>query len=392
MPEIYEPSEDSYLIFEQIKEFARGNALDMGTGTGILALEAAKRAEFVYAADINEDALRHAEKKAREHNIKNIKFVLSDLFGYFRQNPLLFDLIVFNPPYLPEDKNEPKEIFAATTGGKKGYEILERFFSEASNYLMPDGKIIIVFSTLTNKDKVHSIMERYCFNFQKLSERSFDFETIFVYLAEKSEFLKNIESKGITDAAMFAKGHRGIVYTGIFDDKMIAIKNKRPDSKAAGRIENEARWLKFLNKKGIGPKYIDFEGGILFYEFVDGGFIEDFAERANKQDIKKVLKDILEQCFVLDKLRINKEEMHHPVKHIIVSRNKPIMIDFERVHATEEPKNVTQFCQFLSYSRMFKILKAKEFKFKKSEITKLCRIYKKDMNEGNFKRIVKSID
>src|SRR3989344_4358048 len=161
MPEVYEPREDSFLILHQIRRFAKGNVLDMGTGSGILAIEAAKYADRVIAADINKDALEFAKEQARANGVINTKFVLSDLFSYFEQHPVKFDLIIFNPPYLPEDVNEEDDIKLCTTGGRKGYEILERFFSQASKYLESSGKILFLFSSLTNQNRVHSIVGNY---------------------------------------------------------------------------------------------------------------------------------------------------------------------------------------------------------------------------------------
>ncbi|MFH1053229.1 MAG: hypothetical protein V1740_02315, partial [Candidatus Woesearchaeota archaeon] len=51
-----------------------------------------------------------------------------------------FDLIIFNPPYLPEDKREPKDSRLNTTAGKKGYEIVIKFLQKARKYLRKDGK------------------------------------------------------------------------------------------------------------------------------------------------------------------------------------------------------------------------------------------------------------
>ena len=118
--EVYSPREDTYLILEQVRKYAEGKVLDMGTGSGILAIEASRKADFVYGADINKKALNQAEKSAE--GIKNIKFVKSDLLSYFKKNPETFDLIIFNPPYLPEEKYEPEEIKLSTTGGKNCHE------------------------------------------------------------------------------------------------------------------------------------------------------------------------------------------------------------------------------------------------------------------------------
>jgi len=361
MHQIYEPREDTFLIEKKVKRYANGRVLDMGTGSGVLAIEACQKADYVIGVDVNKKALSYARKKAKTMGLKNIKFVYSDLFSCFKRKKDVFDLIIFNPPYLPEQKGEDKFTKMQVSGGKKGYEILERFFSEASTHLAPNGKILVLFSTLTNKDKVHEIIDKYCFNYQKLAEESYDFETLFVYLAEKSKFLKALEEKDIKDVFKLAKGHRGIVYAGKYRGKKVAIKRKKPESEAVGRIQNEAKWLKVLNKKGIGPKFIFSKDDYFVYYFIDGKFIMDFLIEANNKDINKVLCDIVDQCNLLDKLGLNKEEMHHPLKHIIVRRNKPVMIDFERIHYNDKPKNLTQFLQFLSSRNVYTILHKKGF-------------------------------
>ena len=48
---IYQPQEDTYLILEQVKQFAKGKVLDMGTGTGILAFEAQPKSCLLYTSD-----------------------------------------------------------------------------------------------------------------------------------------------------------------------------------------------------------------------------------------------------------------------------------------------------------------------------------------------------
>ena len=73
----------------------------------------------------------------------------SDLFEKIpKQN---FDIIIFNPPYLPEDVREPKDSRTATTGGKKGNEIILNFLKQAKNYLSENGKIFLITSSLAEE-------------------------------------------------------------------------------------------------------------------------------------------------------------------------------------------------------------------------------------------------
>lgn len=177
--EVYEPREDSFLIQKHIKDYAQGNVLDMGTGSGILAGEAAKHAETVIALDISPAAIKHCKKSIKE---KNILFCKSDLFEIFELGKIQrkFDLIIFNPPYLPNDKYKN----AALDGGKEGYEVTEKFLKNAKNHLNRNGKILLLISSLTKKQKVEKIMKQQGYTFKIIDAQKFSFETLYVYLVK----------------------------------------------------------------------------------------------------------------------------------------------------------------------------------------------------------------
>lgn len=185
---------------------------------------------------------------------------------------------------------------------------------------------------------------------------------------------------------IFAKGKRGLIYK----QGNIITKVKNPKSKAINRIKNEAKYLKLLNKYKIGPKFVSFKKNKLKYYFVKGDFIVDFIKKNKKEKIIKVLKDILQQCHRMDKLKINKLEMHHPVKHIIIDK-KPVLIDFERCYKTNKPKNVTQFIQFIISNNLRNELLKKKVKINRNKFIKLAKDYKKDMNKKNLNKIINTL-
>ncbi|MBL7051820.1 MAG: hypothetical protein ISS01_01900 [Nanoarchaeota archaeon] len=174
---------------------------------------------------------------------------------------------------------------------------------------------------------------------------------------------------------LFAKGKRSQVYK----EGDVIIKVEREDIQAVERIRNEAKWLKILNEKGIGPKFIKRVNKKLYMEFIDGERILDFSEKANKKDLKKVLLDLLDQCRTLDKLNVNKYEMHRPLKHVLVRKNKVVMIDFERCKYVLKPKNITQVCQFIA--RYYKI----------SGILEKAKKYKETFSENDYKEVRKCL-
>jgi len=197
---------------------------------------------------------------------------------------------------------------------------------------------------------------------------------------------------GVSKIEYLTKGKRGLIYTGILNGKKIGIKTKNPNSEAQGRIKNEAKYIQLLNKHNIGPKFVQFKRNKLIYKFASGDLILEFIKKSNKTQIKSVLKKVFNQCFILDKLKINKEEMHKPVKHIIVSKgDKPIMLDFERCFKTEKPHNVTQFVQFLINSNLSSKLKNKGFKINKKKLMSLAQKYKHKLTKKSFDDILKEI-
>ena len=167
---IYEPSDDTFLLAEQVKKLVQGKVLDLGTGSGYLAEIAIKKGCQVLAADINLECVTYC-------NNKGIKTIQSDLFSDIKDK---FDYIIFNPPYLPEDENEDGESKLVTTGGKKGNEIIIKFFEQVKSYLNQNGQILILVSSLT--PDVEKIFKSNKFKYKLLSSKKLFFEELKVYL------------------------------------------------------------------------------------------------------------------------------------------------------------------------------------------------------------------
>jgi len=166
-----------------------------------------------------------------------------------------------------------------------------------------------------------------------------------------------------------AKGKRGKVYL----TKTGTVIKKAP----AWRIHNEIIWLKKLNSQGIGPKLISFNAEGFEMEYLQGPLLKNYLETSSHKKSLAAIKNCLQQCRVMDKLHVNKKEMHHPDKHILMIKDKPVFIDFERCKITEHPKNVTQFVEYL----------AKLGFMDRKNVELLLKDYKKNQTEKNFKKI-----
>ena len=143
--------------------------MEPSTGSGIQANAALKKAETVTAIDINPNSINNFKNK-------KITFIRSDLFSSL-ESKRKFDTIIFNAPYLPEEGAKDP----ALDGGKKGHETIERFLKQAKDHLEQDGIILLVFSSLTNKEKVDELIKNNGYQYELLEKIHISFEDIYCY-------------------------------------------------------------------------------------------------------------------------------------------------------------------------------------------------------------------
>jgi len=184
---VYEPAEDTFLLAENLKVKEKEVVLDMGTGCGILAVLAAKKAKKVVATDVNPYALKCAEKNAKMNGVEEkIEFRLGDLFQPIRPDET-FSLILFNAPYLPSEPYEERSwIGRAWSGGPRGRKVIDRFITDAPEFLAVDGRILLVQSSLSDIDKTVERLNKRGLKARVVAEVKFPFERIALIEAKRA--------------------------------------------------------------------------------------------------------------------------------------------------------------------------------------------------------------
>ena len=186
-PEVYEPAEDTFLLVDSIELSIGNSVFDIGSGSGLIALYCASFGANVVCCDINPFAVELIKKnflvnKSLLRGSFDVR--IGDLFSVLDSKDN-FDLIIFNPPYLPTSKKElvggSGWFDKAVSGGVNGLNVIERFINQASGFLKKNGRVYFVFSSLSNREKLENLIKKNNFSFEIVNSCRFNDETLDVY-------------------------------------------------------------------------------------------------------------------------------------------------------------------------------------------------------------------
>ncbi len=148
------PQPDTEILVEKAIEICNNHGndikiLDLCTGSGAIGISIAKNIKNakVYATDIKNTVIDIAKQNAKQKNVDNIEFIVSDMFENIQEKD--FDIIVSNPPYIETDviKTLPTEVrnepIIALDGGKDGLKFYKIILSEYKKYLKKDGYLLL---------------------------------------------------------------------------------------------------------------------------------------------------------------------------------------------------------------------------------------------------------
>ncbi len=151
--------------------------LDMGTGSGIIGLCAARKGALVTSADLNPEAVASARANAMSNGMASRMDVLqSDLFDALPNKR--FQYILWNPPFFPNTPGNFAE-FAWHAGEK--YELFDRLAQLSPRHLTPDGVLALLLSTDVDLNAVLEKFRRKGFTIECKRTLRRLFEVVSVY-------------------------------------------------------------------------------------------------------------------------------------------------------------------------------------------------------------------
>ena len=180
---VYVPAEDSYLLADNLEIKKGQSVLEIGTGSGIVAMYASRLTDDITVTDINFDACELARKNFTENGIENIEILWGNLFEVVRK----FDVILFNTPYLPTEDDEVLDntINYAFDGGLNGRKVIDLFLNEVGNHLNDGGIVQMIQSSLSGNDETLARLDELGFIAEIAASEHFFFEDITLINAYK---------------------------------------------------------------------------------------------------------------------------------------------------------------------------------------------------------------
>ncbi|MGB0651621.1 MAG: HemK2/MTQ2 family protein methyltransferase [Thermoplasmatota archaeon] len=184
-PDVYEPSDDTFLLAEAVADAVaawptpRPRFLEVGCGAGLVSLAAAKEGARVTATDLNPHAVELAT-----HNGKQNGHPLDVRHGDLLEPAAdagPFDLVAFNPPYLPtaEDEKVTGPLNLAFDGGPDGNETVLRFAAQLARLPAPlPTQVLVIHSSLSDPAPLEAALAKLGYQSEVEREKAFFYERL----------------------------------------------------------------------------------------------------------------------------------------------------------------------------------------------------------------------
>lgn len=168
-PDVFPPhltlSTTILMDFIKEKKLTNKSFLELGCGSGIISLFAAKKGAKVTATDINLTALAFLTDNAKKNNLE-LEVIASDLFQSLPNRT--FDCIVINPPYYPKT---PKNVKEKAWFCGEAFEYFEQLFPQLKNYISVANEILMILSEDCEIEKIKAIASKSGIAFTMIGEK-----------------------------------------------------------------------------------------------------------------------------------------------------------------------------------------------------------------------------
>jgi release factor glutamine methyltransferase len=168
----YLSSEDSALLRRALEHRTGERCLEIGAGNGGNLVHLSKGFRLVVGTDLVKPSMTHWREAGAD-------FVLADGASCFPRGT--FDLVAFNPPYLPEDVED------RTVDGGRHLEVPKKFLTEALRCVKDNGEVVFMLSDAANAEEFREVAARCGFKIRPIVSQRMFFEELTVFSAKKDD-------------------------------------------------------------------------------------------------------------------------------------------------------------------------------------------------------------
>jgi release factor glutamine methyltransferase len=165
---LYLPSDDTIFLSDVVNHYHGDLALEIGTSSGTIFRELSKNFSIAIGTDIDFNSLKHSLSMS-----KNDRLICCDAATALHN--VKFDLIVSNPPYLPNAVNHTDK---TVDGGPTGIEVSIHFLTSAIDKLNNNGKILILVSSLSDKEKLDRFISQNNLTKKQIAQKDLFYEML----------------------------------------------------------------------------------------------------------------------------------------------------------------------------------------------------------------------
>jgi release factor glutamine methyltransferase len=196
-PSVFSPintiSTKNFLNYISTIELTDNNILELGCGSGIIALYCASKGAKVTASDINKIALKSLKEVSRKQELF-VETIHSDLFDNIQKKD--FDFIFINPPYYPKN---PKNIEEKAWFCGENFDFFEKLFLQLAKMITSSTMVLMILSDECDYHSIHSISKNNKLTLHKVHTKKLLFETNYIYQIRKND--NNLNS--LTDEKIY---------------------------------------------------------------------------------------------------------------------------------------------------------------------------------------------
>ncbi|MCX6642124.1 MAG: hypothetical protein NTV15_01890, partial [Candidatus Bathyarchaeota archaeon] len=198
----------------------------------------------------------------------------------------------------------------------------------------------------------------------------------------------------ITGLPVLGKGHTGVVVKAVYRGEIVALKILRVDANRVN-FREEARLLGVANSVGVGPRFIAVGEGFLMMELIEGVYLRDWVNKMTEGDVsefKKAVERLLLDAYRIDTIGLDHGELVRLRRHVIYSKGRPVIIDFESASTGRKPGNVTTIVQSIYLNNGVTNVLSKLLELpSRDQLLDALKAYKSEPSMASLRSIVKSL-